>query len=64
METTVSPRGLVWSGEVRLTVLVPPEWSDAEQDELDASMTRVSSQLADALRRVLSERCAVEPRVV
>jgi hypothetical protein len=64
MEATVPPRELVWSGEVRLTVLVPPDWSDAEQDDLDASMAQVSSQLADALRRVLPERCAVEPRIV
>jgi hypothetical protein len=64
MGTTVSAPALVWSGELRLTVLVPADWSDAEQHNLDASLARVSSQLAEALRNILPARCAVESRVV
>ncbi len=63
MGTTVSP-ALVWAGELRLAVVVPPDWSDAEQADLDASLVRVASQVADALRNLLPERCVVEPRVV
>lgn len=63
METTVSP-ALVWAGELRLAVVVPPDWSDAEQDDLDASLMHVSLRLADTLRTLLPKRCVVEPRVV
>ena len=63
MESIIAPE-LVWSGELRLLVLVPADWSDDEQAELDATLRRVAPMMAETLRAHLPERCAIEPHVV
>ena len=63
MEHTVSPAELVWSGEVRLAILVPEPWTDAQQEDLDALLNRVSSQLAEVLLNALPRDCDVAASV-
>lgn len=64
MERPALPQELVWTGELRLSILVPPEWNDADQVALDETLARVALEMADALRRSLPPFCTVESSVL
>lgn len=64
MEIQAVPNELVWTGELRLSVLVPSEWDEAEQAALDETLGRVSSQMAQALRSLLPSKCTVKSSIL
>lgn len=64
MDSQGKDENLLWSAEVRLTVSVPPGWTEADEQDLTERMERLLPEIRAMAKKALPESVNVTAAIV